>query len=377
VTGSNQTPAVSDTDLIVPRETGPGTPAAELLAASRRFGDVVALDSVSLEVRPGSLVGVIGPSGAGKTTAVRLLTGGLRPTSGGARVLGEDPTRLRPETRERIGFMPQHVSLYEDLTVSENLDFVASLFGLQMFERRRRIKAVLDWLELSDARGRRASALSGGMQRRLQLGCALVHEPDLVFLDEPTAGIDPLLRQKIWAELRRRRDAGRTLMITTQYLPEAEECDDVAFIAEGRLIAFATPEELRRLAFGGELLEVETTGIMDADSLEQHPLLHDVRQVGPRRLLVVTSDAASATRVVIAVVEAAGGAVASIGEARPSFDEVFARLVERASAGGPLTSSAAPSLADEPQREPPAGPPAAPDGGRAETAPETTPATVR
>jgi ABC-2 type transport system ATP-binding protein len=303
-----------------------------MVAAGRTFGDVVALDEVSIDVRPGSLVGVIGPSGAGKTTAVRLMTGGLRPTSGTVRVLGEDPVAMRSETRERIGFMPQQVSLYEDLTVAENLDFVASLFGSLFFSRRRRIRQVLDWLELSEVSGRRASALSGGMQRRLQLGCALVHDPDLVFLDEPTAAIDPLLRQAIWTELRRLRDSGRTLIVTTQYVPEAEECDDVALIAGGRLLAFAPPEELRRLAFGGELLQVETSSIVDATRLERQPLLDDVRQVGPRNLVVVTADAATATPAVVAAVEAAGSSVVAINEARPSFDEVFARLVERGTA---------------------------------------------
>ena len=309
-----------------------GEPAAELVAASRRFEDVVALDEVSLRFRPGSLVGVIGPSGAGKTTAIRMLTGGLRPTTGSVRVLGEDPIALRSETRERIGFMPQHVSLYDDLTAAENLDFVASLFGSLLLERRRRIREVLDWLDLGAARNRRASALSGGMQRRLQLGCALIHDPDLVFLDEPTSGIDPIVRQTIWTELRRLRDAGRTLIVTTQNVSEAEECDDVALIADGRLVAFAPPGELRRLAFGGEVLEVETSGMIDAATLERHPLIDDVRQVGPRRLIVVTTDAGTATPAVVAAIEAAGGAVASIGESRPSFDEVFVRLVRGSAA---------------------------------------------
>ena len=167
--------------------------------------------------------------------------------------------------------MPQHVSLYDDLTVGENLDFVASLYGLFMFKRRARIRALLDWLELTDARKRRAGDLSGGMRRRLQLACALVHDPELVFLDEPTAGIDPLVRQSIWRELHRLREAGRTLLITTQYVPEAEECDVVALIAEGRLIAFDTPEALRHLAFGGQLLEVETSDPVDVDRLTHGP----------------------------------------------------------------------------------------------------------
>ena len=184
--------------------------------------------------------------------------------------------------------MPQEIALYEDLTARENLDFVASLFGLLFPRRRRRIGTMLRWLDLTEARNRRASRLSGGMQRRLQLACALVHDPRLVFLDEPTAGVDPLLRQTIWAELRRLRDAGRTLIVTTQLVTEAEECDSVALIAGGRLVAFASPEALRRQAFGGELLEVETDAVVDAAQLEDDPRIDAVRQAGPRRLVVVS-----------------------------------------------------------------------------------------
>jgi len=305
-------------------------PVAEVLAAGRRFGDVIALDDISLAVTPGSLVGIIGPSGAGKTTVIRLLTGGLRPTSGTVRVLGENPTRLRAETRERIGFMPQNVSLYDDLTVTENLDFVGSLFGMYLPRRRRRIKAILQWLELEDARSRRAIHLSGGMRRRLQLGCALIHDPQLVFLDEPTGGIDPIVRRAIWTELRRLRDAGRTLIVTTQIVTEAEECDTVALITRGRLVACATPDALRREAFGGELLEVETSGMVDAEQLGRLSGIDEVRQVTPRRLVIVARDAASATPAVVSAVEATGVSVTSIQTTRPSFDEVFVRLVERA-----------------------------------------------
>lgn len=314
---------------------GPAEPIAELDRVGRRFGDVVALDDLTLKVRPGSLVGVIGPSGAGKTTAIRVLTGGLRPTSGTARVLGQDPTHLRISSRERIGFMPQGVSLYDDLTVVENLDFVASLFGLLLPRRRRRIKEILAWLDLADARGRRAVDLSGGMRRRLQLGCALVHDPALAFLDEPTGGIDPIVRRAIWSELRRLRDVGRTFVVTTQLVPEAEECDEVALVVGGRLIAFAAPEELRRQAYGGQVLEVETSAMIAGEQIAGLPLVDEVRQLGPRRLAVVTPDAASATPTIVSSVEDQGGAVDSIQESRPSFDDVFARLVERATGAAP------------------------------------------
>jgi ABC-2 type transport system ATP-binding protein len=300
---------------------------AALRGVARTFDDVVALTGVDLAIARGSIVGVIGPSGSGKTTAIRLLTGALRPTSGEAEVLGGDPTRLPAEARARIGFMPQHVSLYDDLTVGENLDFVASLYGLFLFRRRARIRALLDWLELTDARKRRAGDLSGGMRRRLQLACALVHDPELVFLDEPTAGIDPLVRQSIWRELHRLREAGRTLLITTQYVPEAEECDVVALIAEGRLIAFDTPEALRHRAFGGQLLEVETSDPIDADRLRTDLGVEAVRRLGARRLQVLSQDSATIAPAVIAGVEAQGATVTSIHEARPSFDEVFALLV--------------------------------------------------
>ena len=344
--------------------TGPG-PVAQLTGAGRRFGDVLALDDMTLAVAPGSLVGVIGPSGAGKTTTIRLLTGGLRPTSGEVRVMGEDPLRLRPATRERIGFMPQNSSLYDDLTVAENLDFVASLFGMFLPRRRRRIKAILEWLELEDARSRRAADLSGGMRRRLQLGSALIHDPELVFLDEPTSGIDPIVRQAIWAELRRLRDEGRTLIVTTQIVTEAEECDTVALIADGRLVACASPEELRREAFGGDVLEVATSGIVDVELLGDLPGIDEVRQLAARRVAIVARDAASATPAVVSAIEATGVSVTAIQALRPSFDEAFARLVERAdgSPGSPGEEAPeAPAVGGRPGTETgvvPAGPPAA------------------
>ncbi|HVQ22541.1 MAG TPA: ABC transporter ATP-binding protein [Candidatus Saccharimonadia bacterium] len=315
---------------------GPAAPAAapalEMAGVGRRFGDVIAIEDISMTVRPGRIVGVIGPSGAGKTTAIRLLTGVLRPTEGTIRILGADPTTLPSRTRERIGLMPQHSTLYDDLTALENLDFVGSLFGLLYPRRRRRMRATLTTLDLWDARHRRAGDLSGGMQRRLQLAAALVHDPDLLFLDEPTAGIDPLLRQAIWTELGGLRDSGRTLIVTTQYVGEAEQCDDVALIAEGRLLAFAPPDDLRRAAYGGEIVEVETDGIIDATRLVEDEQVHDVIQVGPRTLHLTTIDAATATPSIMETVERTGGSVAAIREYRPSFDDVFAKLVSRARA---------------------------------------------
>ena len=199
--------------------------AVVISGVTKRFGDDMAVDGISMTVRSGTILGIIGPSGSGKTTTIRLLTGALAPTDGEVRVLGEDPRTFHRRTRERIGYMPQQFTLYPDLTARENVDFVASLFGMLWRRRYRRTREVLQLVDLWQVRGRRAGRLSGGMQRRLELATALVHEPDLMFLDEPTAGIDPILRASIWEELHRLRDGGGTLLVTTQYVNEAEACD--------------------------------------------------------------------------------------------------------------------------------------------------------
>jgi ABC-2 type transport system ATP-binding protein len=297
--------------------------------ARKRFGNVVALDGVSLSVPAGTILGLIGPSGSGKTTTVRLLTGALTADHGTVRVLGEEPRHFRRRTRERIGYMPQQFTLYPDLTAAENVDFMASMFGLLWLRRRRRVREALQTVDLWEARKRRASALSGGMQRRLELACALVHEPAIYFLDEPTAGVDPLLRGRVWEELHRLKDTGRTLLVTTQYVNEAEECDSVALIAHGRLLALATPDELRREAMGGDMIEVETTAPFDGAVLSSLPEVRDVRPQGPRRFEVVVDDAGTGTPAVVDAINQAGGDVVASREVRPSFDEVFAELVGR------------------------------------------------
>ena len=272
------------------------------------------------------------PGAPGRPTTIRLLTGALIPTSGTLTVLGEEPRAFRRQTRERIGYMPQSFTLFPDLTVRENVDFVGSLFGMLFRSRGRRTRQVLELLDLWDVRGRRAGRLSGGMQRRLELACALVHDPALLFLDEPTAGIDPLLRARVWEELHRLRDAGRTLIVTTQYLEEAEACDQVALIAGGRLIALATPDDLRREAMGGDVVAIETADAFDGDALRSLPFVRRVRQDGPRSLTVVVDDAGTATPDVVEAVRARSEVV-SAREERPTFDEVFAILVQRPSEG--------------------------------------------
>jgi len=310
---------------------------------TKDFAELHALSDVTFDVPRGALVGVIGPSGAGKTTAISMFTGNLVPTHGTVRTLGEEPLRLRRRTRERIGLMPQQFTLYSELTAAENVDFVGSLFGLLAGKRRRRTREVLKVVDLWEARNRTAARLSGGMQRRLQLACALVHEPELLILDEPTGGIDPLLRQSVWRELVQQREMGRTGLVTTQYVVDAEYCDLVALIADGRLLAYGPPGELRRMALGGEVIQVEVEGSWNGNELEALPGVRHLHRIASGRFWVVADNAGEVTPEVVEAVREAGVEVVSVREYRPSFDEIFAALVHRDREGGAAGAAASPA----------------------------------
>jgi ABC-2 type transport system ATP-binding protein len=344
VTGESE-PAAEPTSTPSPE---PAPALVTMRGVSRRFDDRVVVRDIDLQVPAGTILGIIGPSGSGKTTTIRMLTGGLAPTAGEVQVLGERPLDFRRATRERIGYMPQMFTLYPDLNARENVDFVGSMFGMLWPRRRRRTKEVLKLLELWDSRKKRASALSGGMQRRLELACTLVHDPALLFLDEPTAGLDPLLRATVWEELHRLRDEGRTILVTTQYVNEAEECDAVALIARGRLIAIAPPDELRRQALHGEVIEIETARMFDGSALEGEPGILAVRQLDINHLRVTVEDAATSLPAVVDAIGRSGVEVASAQELQPSFDEVFAELVARAEAAERTTEQAAGTTGAQP-----------------------------
>jgi ABC-2 type transport system ATP-binding protein len=298
---------------------------------SRSFGDVVAIDRVTMTVPHGALLGLIGPSGSGKTTLIRMLTGTLRPTSGEIRVLGQHPHSFLRTTRERIGYVPQDFVLYPDLTASENVAFIASLFGIFWWRRRRRVREVLELLGLWEVRNRRAKDLSGGMRRRLEVACGLVHEPSVLFIDEPTAGVDPLLARDIWNEFRRMR-ATRTMLVTTQSVAEAELCDHVAVLHRGRVIALDTPEALRHGIWGGEVIEVSTERPVDGEALRALPGITRIRQTGPRKIIVVADDAGAATPRLVEAIATQNSGVVAIDPYQASFSEVFAAIVERAEA---------------------------------------------
>lgn len=304
---------------------------------SRRFGDDEILRGLDLVVEEGEIFGLIGPSGAGKSTLLRIFTGYLKPSEGKVEVLGRDPSHFAPEERRRIGFMPQKFVLYEELSVEQNLNFVAGLYGLRFGDRRLRVREALEFVELFEHRRKAARDISGGMQRRLQLAAAIVHEPTLLFVDEPTANLDPILRRKFWEEFRVLRDRGRTIFVTTQYVGEAEQCDRVGLLSNGTLVAVGTPEDLRRRAFGGELIELSLGG--DPGLLgEQLAVLEDVGHVAEvreetstervSRVRVLSPNADASLPTVIEALRSAGADVRSADVLNPSFDEVFFRLVK-------------------------------------------------
>lgn len=217
--------------------------------AGKRFDDTWVLEDINLHVEPGTIVGLIGPSGSGKTTTVRLANGVYRANAGSVRLLGTDPSKFSAAQRRQIGYLPQHPVLFDELSLWENLNYHASLNGVQ-FRRQARLNELLELVELTDDRRKLVSESSGGMQRRIALAASMVHRPTVLMLDEPTAGIDPILRRRFWEHFRSLRDEGTTMVISTQYVNEAADCDRVAMLAQGRVAAFGTPEELRRQAIG-------------------------------------------------------------------------------------------------------------------------------
>lgn len=285
---------------------------------------------LDIRVPAGTIVGFIGPSGCGKTTTVRLLTGLLRPDEGTVKVFGEDPTEFDAPTRSRIGYLPQDSSLYPSLSVRENLDFAAAMHGLRGKERASACDRVLEFVELEHAEEQRIDEVSGGMRRRVGLAAALVHQPELLFLDEPTAGLDPILRRSVWEHLSELRRDGRTLIVTTQIVGDAAYCDYIALLSDGEMVEWGAPEDLRRAAFGGELLDVvfaQRPGWGVIDQIAEAIEATDLDSTGPRSVRFTVADAGSATPLVSAAAEKAGIAVTETERFIPEFDDVFVRIV--------------------------------------------------
>ncbi|HSL45518.1 MAG TPA: ABC transporter ATP-binding protein [Anaerolineales bacterium] len=303
---------------------------------TKRFGDEVAVDSLTMSVPRGTIFGFIGPSGCGKTTTIRMLTGVHTPTSGQVTVLGKNPVEFSKSDRERIGYLIQNFVLYPELTVWENLNFTASFYGVSLFGRQKRFNRLLEFVELSEDKGKRASALSGGMKRRLSLAATLVHNPELLFLDEPTAGIDPILRRKFWDFFKELQDEGHTLFVTTQYVGEAAYCDLVGVMYEGRLLMVETPENLRKKAIGGEIVSIKTSEWIryeDRKKLEDLPFVHGkIKVISDSEIELIVDEASTAIPALIEATRAGRINIETIEEITPPYDDVFVRIIERETA---------------------------------------------
>jgi ABC-2 type transport system ATP-binding protein len=294
---------------------------------TRKFGDFVAVDHVSFEIRPGEIWGFLGPNGAGKSTTIRMLCGILDPSEGTAEVLGFDVTRQSEDVKERIGYMSQRFSLYPDLTVRENLEFYGGAYGLSGTTLHGQVTKWMERSGLLDRQHAPARELSGGFRQRLALGCAVLHRPQMVFLDEPTAGVDPISRRQFWDLIDRFADEGTTIMVTTHYMDEAEHCDRLAFIYDGRIIARGSPEEIKRDLMPGVVLEIRTDRFLDALGVAQtHPQIREAALYGSA--IHATVEHAGVAGIVAEDLRTRGFAVESVEPIPPSLEDVFVALVE-------------------------------------------------
>lgn len=253
-------------------------PVLEADSLTKRFGDFTAVDAVSFTVQPGEVVGYLGPNGSGKTTTIRMLLGLLLPSGGSAKVLGYDIVRQPEQIRSRVGYMSQKFALYHDLTVRENIAFYAGVYGAN---GRERVRAVLDQIGLQDRENELVSGLSTGWRQRLALGTAIVHQPRVLFLDEPTSGVDPAARRDFWDLIYAQVEQGVTAVVTTHYMDEAEYCGRVGIMRRGRLLALDTPSQLKAQALPGPVWQVHVQSLLPGlDALKGLPGVLQVRLAG-------------------------------------------------------------------------------------------------
>ena len=294
----------------------------------RRFGAFVAVDRISFEVPQGEIFGFLGPNGAGKSTTIRMLTGLLAPTEGRGWVGGRDIRTEGERIKEIIGYMSQKFSLYEDLTVEQNLDFYGGIYRIPAAKKASRKAWALEMAGLTGRETALTRELAGGWRQRLALGAAVLHEPSILFLDEPTSGVDPISRRKFWELIRTLARQGVTVFVTTHYMDEAEYCDRLALIYRGRLIALGTPDQLKREHMPEDVLEVDVERPMEA--LEVLGKLPEVREAALFGALLhaVTADADTAIPAIRTALDRAGIPAVRIEKILPSLEDVFVSLIE-------------------------------------------------
>ncbi len=302
------------------------SPAVVVTNLVKRFGDFVAVNNINLEARKGEIFGFLGPNGAGKSTTIRILCGLLQPTSGAALVAGLDVATQPEQVRQNIGYMSQKFSLYNDLTVQENLNFFAGMYSVNKADLRDRLGWALDMAGLSGREKSLTGTLAAGWKQRLALGCAVLHRPPIVFLDEPTSGVDPFSRRQFWEMIHQMAAEGVTVFVTTHYMDEAEYCNRLVLIDRGRIVAAGSPLELKQQHMSGELLLVECDQIGTAlELLRSAPGVHDAALFGNALHLVVNRAADTIFRVKN-YLAAQGVVVSRIETIRPGLEDVFVSL---------------------------------------------------
>jgi ABC-2 type transport system ATP-binding protein len=302
--------------------------AVEIDNLAKSFGAFVAVDHVSLQVPTGEIFGFLGPNGAGKSTTIRMLCGLLTPTSGRASVAGFDVAADPERVRRSIGYMSQKFSLYDDLTVEQNIDFFAGMYGVPRPRRREREEYVLEIAGLTERRRSLTRTLPGGWKQRLALGCAILHDPPVVFLDEPTSGVDPIARGAFWNLIRKLAQTGHTIFVTTHYMDEAEYCHRLALMHAGKVIALGAPADLKRDLTAHKLLRLDTQAPLDTmRALERREGILDVAVFGSG-LHVVVDDIAGAMQCIRRVLDAHGIPIARLEQIQPSLEDVFVALIE-------------------------------------------------
>ena len=312
-----------------------GEPAVALRGLRRAFGDTVAVDGLSFDVARGELFGLVGPDGAGKTTTLRMLAGVLPPTAGDAFVGGVSVARAPEAVKERIAYMSQRFGLYADLTVRENIDFYADLYRVPAAERPARLERLYRFSNLQPFERRLAGQLSGGMKQKLGLCCALIHEPEILLLDEPTFGVDPISRRDLWLIVHEMVARGVTVLVSTAYMDEAERCDHVALLDHGRVVALDTPFALQR-TLAGRMVALRASDARRAvEVLERTPAAHHAALFGDTIHLAMESRERD-WPAVQAALDAAGIAVLEVAGLDPSLEDVFIQRVSETVNGAPL-----------------------------------------
>jgi ABC-2 type transport system ATP-binding protein len=302
------------------------TIAVKVRGLTKRFGDFTAVDNIDLNVKKGEIFGFLGPNGAGKSTAIKMLCGLLLPTAGEGTVGGFDIMKESEDIKKNIGYMSQKFSLYEDLSVEENINFFGGIYGVENSKREDRKEWVLQMAGLQDRRGAVTGTLPGGFKQRLALGCAILHEPGTIFLDEPTSGVDPISRRNFWNLINEMSNAGITVFVTTHYMDEADYCNRLALIYRGRIIAEGTPNELKQKYMTRYVLEVETGNVVQAMEVLNKSGM-EAAIFGS--LLHVTVDSIEkATPLIKGSLEDAGMQAHRIERIMPSLEDVFVTLIE-------------------------------------------------